>query len=66
MHVAFTCADGLRTRDGAAPGPFEVCGADGRWTRAHAHLDGARVVVWGESVPAPHARALRVARGLGG
>lgn len=53
MSVAFTSAEGLATRDGQAPGPFEVAGADGRWTRAHAHLDGRRVVVWGESVPQP-------------
>jgi len=44
---------GLATRDGKAPDWFEVAGADKKFVKAQARIDGNTVLVWSEKVPAP-------------
>ena len=51
--VSFKYAAGLRTRDGRAPGHFDLAGADGRPHWANARIDGDTVVVSSPSVPQP-------------
>lgn len=43
---------GLVARDGD-PGGFAVAGADGRFVRADARIEGDEVVVWSDAVPDP-------------
>ena len=40
---------------GGQPVGFEVAGADGRFTPARARLEGSKIVIWNEAVPAPTA-----------
>jgi len=53
LRVSFRFADGLKTRDGAAPRGWLVAGADKAWKPAEARIDGATVVVRSAAVPAP-------------
>ncbi len=52
--VSFHDEDGLVTRgDGGRVSGFAIAGADRRWVWAEARLEGTRVVVWSDRVPAP-------------
>ncbi|MCX7818708.1 MAG: sialate O-acetylesterase [Kiritimatiellae bacterium] len=54
LRVIFDeAAGGLRTRDGAAPSHFELCGADGRYHPASATIEGESVVLEAAAVPEP-------------
>jgi sialate O-acetylesterase len=44
---------GLATRDGQPPSWFEVAGADKRFARASASIEGNDVIVWSDAVPQP-------------
>ncbi|GHC45268.1 Calx-beta domain-containing protein [Roseibacillus persicicus] len=51
--VEFDYSVGLTTRDGLAPGGFQLKRADGSWENAAASLSGEKVVVSAASVSAP-------------
>lgn len=51
--VSFRHAAGLRTRDGRAPGHFDLAGADGRPHWADARIEGGAVIVSSPAVPHP-------------
>ena len=53
LRVSFRHADGLKTRDGAAPRGWLLAGADKVWKPAEARIDGTSVVVRSAAVPAP-------------
>jgi len=53
IRVSFRHADGLKTRDGAAPRGWLLAGADKAWKPAEARIDGTSVVVRSAAVPAP-------------
>lgn len=53
VRVAFENADGLTTRDGAAPTCFELRDIAGAWTPAVAAIDGESVVLSAEGVREP-------------
>jgi sialate O-acetylesterase len=53
IRVSFRHADGLKTRDGAAPRGWLLAGADKAWKPAEARIDGTEVVVRSAAVPAP-------------
>jgi sialate O-acetylesterase len=53
IRVSFRHADGLKTRDGAAPRGWLLAGADKAWKPADARIDGTSVVVRSAAVPAP-------------
>jgi sialate O-acetylesterase len=53
LRVSFRHADGLKTRDGAAPRGWLLAGADQAWKPAEARIDGTSVVVRSAAVPAP-------------
>ena len=44
---------GLKTRDGKAPGSFQIVGADQKWHLAKAAIEGNEVVVWSDAVKQP-------------
>lgn len=44
---------GLKTRDGKAPGHFQIAGADQVWHWAKASIEGNEVVVWSDAVKKP-------------
>ncbi len=44
---------GLKTRDGKAPGHFQISGADQVWHWAKASIEGNEVVVWSDAVKKP-------------
>jgi sialate O-acetylesterase len=44
---------GLLTNDGEAPSEFAIAGADKKFVWAQARIEGDRVIVWSDSVPAP-------------
>ena len=46
---------GLTARDGLPLGGFALAEADGQWHWAEARIEGDRVVVWSDAVPAPTA-----------
>ncbi len=46
---------GLATRGGKSPDWFEVAGADKKFAKAQAKIDGKTVLVWSDQVPAPAA-----------
>ena len=49
----FDHAEGLQTRDGAAPAWFEIAGSDGQYVDASALIDGESVVVSSDAVSDP-------------
>jgi sialate O-acetylesterase len=51
--VSFHNADGLTTKDSAPPAPFEVAGADGKFSPADAKIVGTTVVLHSSAVPQP-------------
>lgn len=54
-RIHWNSARGLRTRDGAAEVlGFELAGADGKFHRATARINGETVIVTAAAVPAPH------------
>lgn len=54
VHVQFDyIGSGLKTRNGEAPGPFQIAGADGKWVWAKAKIEGDEVIVWADAVKAP-------------
>ena len=53
VHLTFSHAAGLKTRDGAAPRGFLVAGVDKAWMPATAVIEGETVVVRSAAVPAP-------------
>ncbi len=53
VRVAFTHAEGLKTRDGGAPAGFYVAGADRKFFPAEARVEKNSVVVWSKDVSAP-------------
>jgi sialate O-acetylesterase len=44
---------GLKTRDGKAPGHFQIAGADQVWHWAKASIEGNEVAVWSDAVKKP-------------
>jgi len=44
---------GLASRDGEALTFFEIAGADGKYVKADARIDGDTVVVWSDAVAEP-------------
>ena len=44
---------GLKTRDGKAPGSFQILGTDQKWHWAKAAIEGNEVVVWSDAVKQP-------------
>jgi sialate O-acetylesterase len=52
-RLRFHHAEGLRTRDGAAPSHLEIAGSDRVYHPAEASIEGRELVVWSPSVPAP-------------
>jgi sialate O-acetylesterase len=53
VHVRFTHAGGLASRDGKALSGFELRGADGAWHPAKAAIDGESVLVTSDAVAQP-------------
>ncbi|MBQ7208563.1 MAG: hypothetical protein IJS01_12265 [Lentisphaeria bacterium] len=53
IRVSFDNAEGLRTADGKSPRAFAVAGADGRFFRADAVIDGDTVVLSAPQVASP-------------
>jgi sialate O-acetylesterase len=53
VRLAFSHADGLKSRDGKPLSEFEVAGADGKFVPAEAAIDGDAVVVEAKAVAAP-------------
>ena len=54
VHVQFDhIGSGLKTRNGEAPGPFQIAGADGKWVVAKAKIEGDEVVVWSDAIKDP-------------
>ncbi|HET9430372.1 MAG TPA: sialate O-acetylesterase [Chitinophagaceae bacterium] len=44
---------GLVTNDGEEPGEFAIAGADKKFVWAKARIEGNKVMVWNDSIPAP-------------
>ena len=56
LRVAFSDAEGLKTRDGAAPTEFELLADDGKtWVAAVARIEGESVLLTAEGVTSPKA-----------
>jgi sialate O-acetylesterase len=53
IRVRFEHARGLKTSEGGAPADFAVAGADRKFVRAEARVEGDAVVVWSKDVPRP-------------
>lgn len=53
VRLRFKHARGLETSDGRAPTGFAVAGADRKFVRADARIEGDAVVVWNRAVPRP-------------
>ena len=53
IRVFFDHAKGLKTRDGAAPNWFELCGPDGQFVQATAKIDGETVVIRAAEIEQP-------------
>ncbi|HZB46320.1 MAG TPA: sialate O-acetylesterase, partial [Pyrinomonadaceae bacterium] len=53
IRVRFEHARGLKTSAGSAPADFVVAGADRKFVRAEARVEGDAVVVWSKDVPRP-------------
>ncbi|MDP6539574.1 MAG: sialate O-acetylesterase [Planctomycetota bacterium] len=53
IRLSFAHAEGLRTRDGEAPGVFEVAGMDRLFHAARARIEGGEVVVRSAKVALP-------------
>lgn len=53
LRVTFSHADGLTTRDGAAPNGFAIAGDDGTFVWAKAKIDGNSIVVWHDDIRNP-------------
>jgi sialate O-acetylesterase len=55
VHLAFTDAQGLRSRLPAGVRGFAIRGADGRWVWGDAKIEGEEIVVSSPAVPQPEA-----------
>ena len=53
LRIHFDSAKGLKTRDGKAPDWFEIAGADGKFHKASASIQGEAVVVKSANVVKP-------------
>ncbi len=54
ITVSFTnTGSGLMTSDDEAPAEFAIAGADKKFVWANAKIDGDKIVVWSDEVPAP-------------
>jgi sialate O-acetylesterase len=54
VMISFTqTGSGLVTTDGEAPAEFAIAGADKKFVWAHTKIEGNRVIVWSDEVPAP-------------
>lgn len=53
LRISLKHADGLKTRDGAAPRGFLIAGSDRVWKKAVGRIEGTEVVVSSAEVPAP-------------
>ena len=53
VHISYTDAAGLRTRDGQPPTDFAIAGADRKYVWAEAKILGETVVLHSDKVPAP-------------
>ncbi len=53
LRLKFESAAGLKTRDGAVPGSFEVAGSDGKFQPAEAKIDGEVLLVSSAAVSQP-------------
>jgi sialate O-acetylesterase len=54
MRITFTqTGSGLATGDGEEPGEFAIAGADKKFVWARASIEGDKVIVWNDDVPAP-------------
>jgi len=53
IRVTFRFADGLKTRDGAAPRGWLIAGSDKAWKPAEARIDGPAVIVRSAAVSSP-------------
>jgi sialate O-acetylesterase len=53
IRIAFDHAKGLKTRDGKAPDWFEICGADGKFVKAAAVIDGETVLISSPALTQP-------------
>lgn len=52
--VSFThTGQGLITKDGEAPATFEIAGANKKFVRANAKIEGDKVAVWSDEITAP-------------
>lgn len=52
--VSFThTGGGLITKDGEAPATFEIAGADKKFVRANAKIEGNKVIVWSNEIATP-------------
>lgn len=54
VTISFTdTGSGLMTPDGEAPSTFEIAAADKKFVWAQAKIDGNKIIVWSDDVPAP-------------
>jgi len=53
VRIRFDHANGLKTKDGAAPKGFAVAGDDKKFVWADAKIDGNDVIVWSDQVKKP-------------
>ena len=53
VEIAFDHATGLATADGAEVTGFALAGTDRKFVWANARIEGERVIVWSDAVPAP-------------
>jgi sialate O-acetylesterase len=53
IRINFDFAKGLKTRDGKSPDWFEICGADGRFVKAHAKITGESVLISSPEIKNP-------------
>ncbi|MEZ0485192.1 sialate O-acetylesterase [Fibrella aquatica] len=54
MVISFTnVGGGLQTNDGEDPGDFAIAGSDKKFVWAKTKIEGDKVIVWSDEVPAP-------------
>ena len=53
LEITFDYAEGLKTRDGMAPGSFELIDAEGNWLPAIAEIQEERIVLQNTAIPVP-------------
>lgn len=53
LTVHFEHAEGLKTKDGAAPSAFWIARNSQKWVRAEARIEGQTVVLWSDEIKNP-------------